>query len=135
MKTRNIRLYICLGLLSLGLWNCNEDTVPLDENCIEATLVTDICGQAVIQVISPHAQTMKLGTYTHWDDRTFENVFGTFLDCEDMQNIPRDGSTFRIRIIDEPGPQNCGVCLALLANMPEEQYHMRIVQDCSSETF
>lgn len=133
MKTIKIKLFICLGLLSLCLWSCNEDTVPIDENCIEARLVEDICGQAVIQVISPHAQFMELGSYTHWEKGTFENVFGTFLDCEDMENIPRDGSSFRIRIIEEPRPQTCGVCLALLANMPKEQYHMRIVQDCNAE--
>lgn len=122
---------MCLGLLSVGLWACEEDTVPLDGSCIEVRLVADICGQAVIQVLSPHAETLDLGSYTHWEDGTFDDVFGTFLDCEDMDRLPRDGSSFRIKIIEEPMPQTCAVCLALLADMPEERYHMRIVTDCT----
>ena len=132
MKARKSIQAIVLGMLSLGLWGCGEDNLPLDENCIEARLVAELCGQAVIQVVNAEGQNLNLGTFEHWENGTFDNVFGTFLDCEDMGVLPQDGSTFRIRIVEDPREMHCAVCFALLGGMPEQQYHMRVVNDCSS---
>lgn len=123
-----------LGLLSVSLWSCDEENLPLDRACIEARVITEICGQAVIQVISPDIDGLGEDNWTDGQGNTYDNVFSTQFSCEDMDNIPEDGSTFYLEVVEELAPQNCLVCLAIPAHMPETRLNIRVANNCSGTT-
>lgn len=112
----------CLSLLALS--GCKNDDVTPD--LLEVKVLEQVCGSAVLQVVSGTAR-VPLGTYTDIDGVVHQKAFGTFLDpCAD--NYPPNLSeTFFVRIIDEEERSNCIVCLALPANMPDENYPIRII--------
>ncbi len=124
------RLIFCLAGLSLFLFNsCDSE---IDPNCIEVKLMTEICGNAVLQVVDD-SFNKELGSWTDTDGKEHRNVFSTFLiPCDD--NYPdKVGDTFFIALTDSLDTGSCGVCLALPANMPEERYNVRIVEPCAGQ--
>lgn len=128
------KFILSLLFLTLFFTACeNEDwRLPVPQNCVEVKLVAELCGQAVIQVVSEQHFSLGEGSWTDWDGNVHRNVFSTNLHCEDMERIPRDGATFLIKIVDEEewGPQNCAVCLALFADRPERFHYMRMIDNC-----
>ena len=102
-----------------------------DTDCIEVRMLANVCGNAVLQVVDTGLD-MELGSWTDFnDDTTYENVFGTFLDPCIFDNLP-DGKdeTFLVKITDKRSESNCVVCLALLADMPDEFYFVENAITC-----
>lgn len=129
-----LKAIVLTGLLFASLLvACGNGDDPLPENCIQARWIDDFCGNAVIQVLSPAHYGLAQDHWTDGQGEEFEHVFGTFLDCDDMQSIPRDGSTFLIKITEENANQECGVCLGLLTPMPETFRYMKIIESCEEE--
>ncbi|MBO3697473.1 hypothetical protein [Roseivirga sp. E12] len=115
-----------LTILAISISSCEKDVVP---NCIEVRVVAEVCGNAVLQVVG-NDTGLSLETWTDHDGVVYENTFGTFLDpCQ--QNYPEDTSQpFFVTIADSRENTNCIVCLALLANMPDQNYNVKVVVGC-----
>lgn len=125
------RLIFCLTCFCFFLFNACDNEI--DSNCIEVKLVAEVCGNAVLQVQDGRFNN-ELGTYTDIDGKIHENVFGTFLmPCNDSYP-EKIGDSFFITLADSSDYGNCVVCLALLANMPEQRYDVRIVEPCVDRT-
>jgi len=125
---KRLTLLLCtISLLSFVSCD-NEDAI----DCIEVKFVTEVCGNAILQVVDNRAG-LALSTWTNYNDEVFENVFGTFLDpC--MENYPNDlDDTFFISLVDVKEQSNCIVCLALPASMPEQFYNVSIVESCDTD--
>lgn len=101
----------------------------LKEGCVQVRVVGELCGTAVLQVISGNVSGELEASWTNNDGETFENVFTTFLDGCDP-NYPADGESFFVEILEERPASNCAVCLALFVNAPEVYYHTKISTDC-----
>ena len=131
MKTRLFKYSICLGLLILGIWSCEKENLPLDESCIQVKVIDDVCGHAIMQIISPEFVSLGEDNWTDYDGNIYDGVFSTFLDCEDLEKMVGKGDVFYVRLADEPRSQNCVVCLAIPAKMPETFYNIQIAEDCA----
>jgi len=119
------RLLFVLGLVGfLSLTSCDNE---LSDSCIEIRVIENVCGMSAVQVVDGSFPG-DLITWTNYDNQTYENVFGTFIDpCL----IDEFNGTFFIELVDEQIRSQCAVCLALPANMPENYYHIKQVADCS----
>lgn len=117
---------------ALVFTGCDADDGLDTESCIRVRLVNQLCGQGILEVLSPEHFSIA---ETTWVDGTpngteYQNVFGTVFTCEDGQNIPEIGEVFYVRLIEKPAEQNCIRCLALL-NRPVTEYTVRIVENCN----
>lgn len=131
MKTKTLKLWMSLGLVSLGLLGCDETDFPLEPQCIEARVITHICGHAVIQVISPAFDHLGEDGWTNHDGQTYDNVFSTQLNCREIELIPEEGETFHFKVTTKKEEvQNCIVCQALPAQMPDTKIEMEITDEC-----
>lgn len=116
---------LCFVLLSLSMLSCENE---IDTNLIEVKIVAEVCGNVVLQVVGD-SKGLSLETWTNHDDVTYENTFGSFLyPCDEAYTVNSD-RTFFVSIIENRPDVNCVVCLALLANMPDQFYHTQIVPD------
>lgn len=120
---RRLFLFIMCSSLFV-LQGCNNDDAAPD--LIEVRVLTEICGSAVLQVVSG-AVNVPLGCWTDADGDVHHNAFGTFLDPCTGGFPTGDSKTFFVKLIDEVERTNCIVCLALPANMPEQFYPIRII--------
>ena len=122
---------MCLGLTSLGLLGCGETDFPLEPTCIEARVITHICGHAVIQVTNPQFDHLGQDSWTDSDGQVYDNVFSTRLNCQEVELIPERGETFHFRVTEEANePENCVQCLAIPASMPDVWIEMEITDEC-----
>lgn len=121
-------IFIITSISIFAISACDND---IKTDCIEVRLVEDVCGNAILQVVNGDSN-LSLGTWVDQNDngRIYENVFGTFLNpC--ANNFPEDReSPFFVTLADSTEKTDCIVCLALLSNMPEQFYHIRIVDPC-----
>lgn len=122
-----------LLMLNLCLWSCDEDNLPLDERCIEVRVVTEICGQAVMQIMSPEHSNIGEDNWTDSQGNTYHNVFSTLIHCEDLDKVPEDGSTFFVTLLGEPMPRSCVDCLAIPASMPDLRLNMSVADHCGQQ--
>lgn len=126
---------LILTLLSISIFTISACDNELETNCIEVRLIADVCGNAVLQVVN-ESPDFPLGTWTDHNDneRVYDNVFGAFLNpC--AENYPEDREdTFFVVLSDSLEQTNCVVCLALPASMPEQFYHVRIVEPCQQNS-
>lgn len=122
-----------LVLLNLGLWSCDEDNLPLEEHRIEVRVITEKCGQAVMQIVSPEHSTIGQDSWTNDQGYTYHDVFSTRINCEDAGKIPEDGSSFYITLLEDPIPRNCVTCLAIPASMPELRLHVSVADHCGPQ--
>lgn len=130
MKAKTLNFLCGLSLLSLGLWSCSETNYPVYPDCIEARVIDNVCGQAVIEILSSPYHHLGEDNFLASDGNTYNNVFSTTLDCEEIELIPQRGGTFYFKLTEDQGPQNCISCLALPSRMPEVWLEMEIVEDC-----
>lgn len=125
------------GLALIFLVSCNETVLDEPIDCLEVKVITELCNQAVIQLVSPNNAQVQLGTI-EVDGVNYDNVFKTFFHCQQMPQVPLDGSTFKIRPVDETTwqslitqPEECAVCEPLLAgHLPFS--HVEIIDNCSA---
>lgn len=133
MRSNPLFLWIGLGLLSLGLWSCeSEKESPLVGGCIEARLIDYICGEAVIQILSPAFTNLGEDGWTDWQGSAYDHVFFTYIDCEDQEMLPTDGSSFYITLTEEPASQQCIQCDATLASRPDRSLNVRLIGVCAN---
>lgn len=111
-------------VLALGLLACEEE-FPTPGACVEVSLVTELCGQAVLKIENP--------AYYHlgetWNGH--ENVFFTFWTCEDM-NKPKEGR-FMVTLADSFNPGDCAVCMAALDYQGDKKYPVKRVDVCTQQ--
>lgn len=119
-------IYLALLFVSVLVNSCDNQ---IKEGCVQVRVVGELCGTAVLQVISGNMDGDLEASWTNNEGETFENVFTTFLDGCDP-NYPSDGESFFVEILDERPVSNCAVCLALFANAPEVYYHTKISTNC-----
>ena len=123
------RLLFTFSLIGLFLtYGCDNDSGA--DNCIEIRVLSSVCGTSIVQVVSGSFPG-DLVTWTDSDDNQYNNVFGTFIDPCLFDLGEGDNSRLFIEVIDEPVGSSCIMCLALPANMPENFYHIKQVEDCS----
>ncbi|MFY0592142.1 hypothetical protein [Roseivirga sp.] len=122
----------CLSLLTIiffCLSSCENDDAP---DCIEVRVITQICGNAVLEVISG-GENLSLGTWTSADGQIYTNVIGAiFNSCDDNLSENLEGSFF-ITIAEPEENSNCIMCLAIPSNMPEPVYPVKIVKSCDGD--
>lgn len=81
-----------------------------------------VCGQAIFQIQDPQYY------YLAESANGYENVFFTFLHCEDMDYDFSE--TVSVGITNEEEKGSCAVCLALLPYDGEKVYNIRVGPDC-----
>lgn len=125
------------GLVLILLVSCNETVLDEPVDCVEVKVITELCNQAVIQLVSPNNAQVELGTI-EIDGVNYNNVFKTFFHCQQMPDVPLDGTTFKIRPIDETTwqslitqPDECAVCEPLLAGHLPFAY-VEMIDNCSA---
>ena len=132
MKSGAFKRCIYLGLLSLGLSACmSEQESPVVGGCIEARLIDHICGEAVIQIVSPAFTRLGEDGWTDGQGNEYDHVFFTYIDCEDEDKLPTDGTSFYITITEAPANQTCVVCDATLSNRPDKRLNIRLIGVCA----
>ena len=111
-------------------FSCDDEGIdPSPQNCIEVRLVAELCGQAVLQLVNDvHFGLGENGW--EWNEVVYNNVFSTDLSCEMMENMPRDGSSFTIRLVEDQDPGNCAVCLALFSGRPDSFHYVEMTENC-----
>lgn len=121
---------IALILFLYPVWACSSDNTAFGKNCLKVKVIESLCGQAVLQVINPNLVELELQSWTSGEGVLFENVFSTVIPCNAEQPVFQNGSEFYIEIIETPVTGDCVRCLALLANAPEINYHIKVVEKC-----
>ena len=118
--------FFILSILSVFFINsCDQG---LEEGCVQVKLINQICGNAILQVVGGDVPEGIANTWTSNDGVTYQNVFTTFLNsCE---FFPSNGDTFLVKIIDEMEPSHCAVCLAMLADAPDQFLYTKITNEC-----
>ncbi len=86
MKAKTLNFLCGLSLLSLGLWSCSETNYPVYPDCIEARVIDNVCGQAVIEILSSPYHHLGEDNFLASDGNTYNNVFSTTLDCEEIDS-------------------------------------------------
>ena len=120
------KLSIALAFIALAsLSSCENE----GETCLEVKIVAELCGNAVVQVVSGNAGIPVTESWTDHNNVTYDNVFSTFLDPCDSY-LPARGETVLMKITKERKETDCAVCLALPANSPKQFYYTEIVTDC-----
>jgi hypothetical protein len=108
------------AILAFAIVSCEDITE--NPGCLEVSLVSELCGHAVLKIESP--------LYYHlgetWNGHN--NVFYTFFDCEDMGK-EKEG-TFFVEILEEFKEADCPVCLAMIDYQGEKKYPVKIVDVC-----
>ncbi|OEK04779.1 hypothetical protein [Roseivirga misakiensis] len=124
------RIYLSLLVVTFFyLQSCENEASP---DCIEVQVITHICGNAVLEVISG-GENLKLSTWTSTDGQVYTNVIGAIFDsCDDNLSEMLDGSFF-ITIAEPEEHANCIVCLAIPSNMPEPIYPVKILDSCDGD--
>lgn len=123
IKFDSMRKLAVLTLFALAFSSCKDD-FP-ENGCIEVSLVTEICGNAVLKIIDPAYQ--HLGE--SWNDH--HNVFLTSFNCEDMGS-EKEG-TFYVKFLEEYKSGDCAVCLAMIDYQGDKKYPVKIVGVCDVE--
>lgn len=120
---------LIFALLSISILTISACDNALDSNCIAVRIIEDVCGNAILQAVYNESD-LNLNSWTDDGGQVYENVFGTFLDpCAD--NYPENREDiFFVTLADSQEQTSCVICLALPANMPEQFYHVRIVEPC-----
>ena len=102
---------------------CEEEDPGLPTECVEVSLVTTMCGQAVMKIQDPNY--FYLGESANGE----KNVFFTFLHCDDMYINPEEN--FFIEFLSEQDDKgSCAVCLAILAYNGDKSYDVRVRTNC-----
>lgn len=119
---RLITLFSLVILMSA----CNEDDQIIGAgDCVEVTLIDQLCGQAVFKIEDP--------AFYHLGESANDeaNVFYALLTCQDTE-LPTDES-FLVELLDEYEPGSCAVCQALLEYDGDKRYNVRKVDACVEE--
>ena len=127
---------LLFGLVLAVLVACDEEPlIDVAIDCVEVRVVTELCNQAVIQVVNPGNTDITLSSY-EFDGVTYNNVFKTFFHCQQMPNVPLDGTSFYIQAINEEAwkanntnNEDCFYCEPLLAGELPFSY-VEIVNNC-----
>ena len=117
-------LFSLAGATCLFLTSCDNEIMG---DCLEIRVIENVCGMSAVRVVNGNFPG-ELITWTNYDNQSYDNVFGTFIDPCLIDDVT---GTFFIEIVDEQIQSQCAVCLALPANMPENYYHVKQVADCS----
>lgn len=117
--------FLLIVLTTAAVSSCKNKSV---DGCVQVKLINQLCGNAILQVVGGDVPKGIANSWTDNQGNTYKNVFSTFLDPCDT--YPANGDTFYIRVIDERKVSNCAVCLALLADAPEEYLHTTISSEC-----
>ncbi|WP_420386909.1 hypothetical protein [Roseivirga sp.] len=122
-------IFLSAVLSTIFLSSCENG----NDGCVEVKVISELCGTAVLQVVGGTLPDGVANSWTDANDNTYQNVFTTFLDGCDP-NYPQQGATFFVKIVDEQPTSDCAVCLALLADAPEEYLHTVISPECGVDS-
>ncbi len=121
---------LCLLLFSITILTLTACDNDIETSCIEVKLITQVCGNAVLQVVNGY-QGLNLETWTDQNGVSHQNTFSTFMDpCAEDYPENLDDSFF-IKFADTRENTNCIVCLAMLANMPQTYIDINFVAPCN----
>ncbi len=125
--------YFLFIALLFNAFSCSEtkSVVPTNQ-CFEVSLVTDICGQAVLRIENP--AFFKFGET--WNG--YENVFYTRFDCsvDEVKYKKLKQEPFFVQIRQAPANPNvqCARCAAALDYQGSKKYFIDIVAECNSNS-
>ena len=130
---------LLLTVVLIYIQSCENQMVFHQGKCLEVSVVTELCNQVVLQLESTNSDQLELGTFTY-EGELYENVFKTFFHCDQMADVPLDGSVFSIELLEEEtwrslyNSTDCVVCEPLLAGELDFSY-VRILENCAGDTF
>lgn len=125
------KLFFILSIATVtALSSCDNGKL---DGCIEVRVISELCGTAVLQVVGRDIPDGVANSWTDNNDNTYQNVFTTFLDPCDP-NFPGTDNTFYVKIVDERIESDCVVCLAMLADAPEEYLNIQFSPDCQVDS-
>jgi hypothetical protein len=122
-------VFACFIYLVLSGFSCakHEETNNL---CIKAKLLTEICGQAVFQILdSEHFHLGENGW--EFNGSKIDHVFYTELGCEDLKIKLTSGSEVSLLIKSKREDRNCAICEAALLSRPKTTQFIKVVDRCS----
>ena len=91
------KLSIALAFIVLvSLSSCENE----GETCLEVKIVAELCGNAVVQVVSGNAGIPVTESWTDHNNVTYDNVFSTFLDPCDSY-LPARGETVLMKAVQK----------------------------------
>ncbi len=117
---------ITLVVLILVGTACNEDDRIIGAgDCLEVSLVGQLCGQAIFQIEDLAFYPLGESANGH------QNVFFARMTCADSELSSEE--TFLVELMDEYDPGSCLFCEALLEYDGNKRYNARKVDVCLGE--
>lgn len=109
-----------LGLIFCAaiVFSCEEEGPLLPTDCVEVSLVDQLCGQAVFKIQDPNFYHLGESANGH------ENVFFSYLHCDDP--VKNDEGNFFVEFVADESLGSCAVCLALLQYDGEKVHQVRL---------
>ena len=123
-----------LGLLFL-LSSCDKnDTEGQRDECFEATIIAEICGNAVMQINDEDFEDLGVDGWTN-QEVVYDNVFFTRFNCDELAYFGKlarpslAGLKVKVSVTDAKDWGSCAVCLATLSNPPSKYLDVEILDD------
>jgi hypothetical protein len=118
-----MRKILLLPVIILMAFQCEKSEFNQGGNCIQVSYVAGICGEAVLQIISPEYKSLG----ESWNGN--ESVFFTVLPCGtepgDLESAP-----FFVQL-ESFEVEDCIRCKATIGYTGEKRYKIRIAEKCS----
>ena len=124
--------------LAFCLSSCGTDDASgsVKEGCFEATILAEICGNAVLQINDKDFEKLGVDGWTN-QEVVYDNVFFTRFGCSELQYFGKlarptlTGLKVKVSVTDSKDWGTCAVCLATLSNPPAKYLDVEILDiDC-----
>lgn len=124
------KIFLLLTIVAAtAMSSCDNESF---DGCVQVKLINELCGTAILQVVGGDVPEGIANSWTDNEGNTYQNVFTTFLDP--CLNYPTNTDSFFVKIVAERVPSDCIVCMALLADAPEEYFHTVVSNECETDS-
>ncbi len=122
-------------LFSLIFSACDKSSGELQDQCFEVKILTEICGNAVVQILDPKLYAYGENGY-QLQGVTYDHVFTTIFSCADMSKMfattsSLKGLRIKVRATERHEDEAyCIRCAAAIANAPQKFTLLKLTTDC-----
>lgn len=123
-----------LGILLLFSSCDKNDADGRRDECFEATIIAEICGNAVLQINDKDFEDLGVDGWTSLEV-VYDNVFFTRFNCSELSYFGKlarpslTGLKVKVSVIDSKDWGSCAVCQAALSNPPSKYLNVEILDD------
>ncbi len=119
--------------LALAFASCDKSAQEdLNEDTFTVKVVAAICSEAVLEILDDDYTQNGQATWTQ-GNVTYNNVFFTQFNCEDLENFGKlarpslIGLELKVKITEQ-NLGDCAVCLATIADPPATKHFVDVVE-------